>query len=220
MSKVVITGASSGIGLELTKLFLQRGDVVYAVCRTSSLDLSETKARVIAGIDLLDENAYQKLKQILKQTKIDILINNAGVFLNETLDDMPFEQLSTQFEINALAPMKVTQALKSNLKKGSKILMTTSRMGSIGDNDSGAYYGYRASKAALNALATSLAIDIKPEGIAVALIHPGFVKTKMTGFRGEITPLQSAQGYLNRIDELNMDNTGSFWHVNGEQLPW
>lgn len=220
MATVVITGASSGIGLELTQLFLARGDEVFAVCRKNSDELATTKAHVVDGIDLLIENSYASLQQEMIGTHIDILVNNAGIFLNETLDNMPFEQMTQQFEINALAPMKVTQALKQNLHKGSKIVMTTSRMGSIGDNDSGSYYGYRASKAALNAFTKSLSIDVQDQGIAVGLIHPGFVMTKMTGFRGEITPQQSAQGYLQRIDELNISNSGGFWHVNGERLPW
>ena len=220
MSTVVITGASSGIGLELTKLFLQRGDEVYAVCRKGTDELAATKAHIINGIELLKESSYASLQQEMIGTKIDILVNNAGIFLNETLDNMPFEHMTQQFEVNALSPMKVTQALKDNLEKGSKVVMTTSRMGSIGDNDSGSYYGYRASKAALNAFTKSLSIDLEDQGIAVGLIHPGFVITKMTGFRGEIKPQQSAQGYIQRIDELNISNTGGFWHVNGERLPW
>jgi len=220
MSTVVITGASSGIGLELTKLFLQRGDEVYSVCRENTAELAATKAHVISGIELLKESSYASLQQEMIGTSIDILVNNAGIFLNETLDNMPFEQMTQQFEVNALSPMKVTQALKDNLEKGSKVVMTTSRMGSISDNTSGSYYGYRASKAALNAFTASLAIDLEDEGIAVGLIHPGFVITKMTGFRGEITPLESAQGYIQRIDELCLKNSGGFWHVNGEKIPW
>jgi NAD(P)-dependent dehydrogenase (short-subunit alcohol dehydrogenase family) len=111
-------------------------------------------------------------------------------------------------------------AFLNNLSEGSKILMTTSRMGSIGDNSGGAYYGYRASKAALNALAVSLSVDLKQQGISVRLVHPGFVKTKMTGFRGDITPLQSAEGYIKLADGLNLESSGEFWHVNGEELPW
>ncbi len=220
MTTVVITGASSGIGLELTKLFLQRGDEVFAVCRQVTAELSATNAKVIDKIDLMKDQSYANLQQELIGTKIDILVNNAGVFKNETLEEMPFDQITNQFEINALAPLKVTQALKENLDKGSKILMTTSRMGSIGDNDSGAFYGYRGSKAALNAFTKSLAIDLEPLGIAVGLIHPGYVMTKMTGFRGEISPLESAQKYIQRIDQLKMQNSGSFWHINGQILPW
>ncbi|MBE9550162.1 MAG: SDR family oxidoreductase [Proteobacteria bacterium] len=220
MPTILITGASSGIGLELTRLYQQQGDDVIAVCRNLSTDLAATKARVIDEIDFLDNASYAVLQEKLDGVSIDILINNAGIFLNETIAEMPFDQISTQFEVNALAPMKVTMALLKNLRHGSKILMTTSRMGSIGDNTGGAYYGYRASKAALNALAVSLSVDLKEQGISVGLVHPGFVKTKMTGFRGDITPLESAKGYLEVVDKLNINNSGGFWHVNGEVLPW
>lgn len=220
MSTVLITGSSSGIGLELVRLFQQQGSEVIAVCRHSNDDLAATKARVIDGIDFLNDTAYTVLQEKLEGESIDVLINNAGIFLNETIAEMPFNQISTQFEINALAPMKVTMALLKNLKSGSKILMTTSRMGSIGDNTGGAYYGYRASKAALNALAVSLAVDLKDKGISVGLVHPGYVMTKMTGFKGDLTPLQSAQGYISLVDHLNLESSGGFWHVNGEVLPW
>ena len=98
--------------------------------------------------------------------------------------------------------------------------MITSRMGSISDNGSGAYYGYRASKAALNAFSKSLAIDLKPKGVAIALLHPGFVQTRMVGFNGDITPAQAASGLAERIEELTLATSGGFWHSNGEALPW
>jgi NAD(P)-dependent dehydrogenase (short-subunit alcohol dehydrogenase family) len=93
-------------------------------------------------------------------------------------------------------------------------------MGSIADNTSGAYYGYRASKAALNAFGKSLAQDLQPKGIAVAQLHPGFVQTRMVGFNGDITPEVAAKGLAQRIEELTLENTGAFWHSNGEALPW
>lgn len=220
MSTIAITGASSGIGLELTKLYLERGDKVIAICRATTDELKATKAEIIEDIDLLNDESYSKLQQALSDRDIDILINNAGILFNETITNMAFDQISTQFEINAFAPIKVTMALLSNLSTGSKVLMTTSRMGSINDNSSGGYYGYRASKAALNAFTKSLSIDLKAQGICVALVHPGFVKTKMTSYNGEITPTQSAQGYAKLADNLNMNNSGGFWHVNGEELPW
>jgi NAD(P)-dependent dehydrogenase (short-subunit alcohol dehydrogenase family) len=104
--------------------------------------------------------------------------------------------------------------------QGSKIANITSRMGSIADNDSGGRYGYRASKAALNAFGKSLAVDLKPRGIAVAQLHPGYVKTRMVNFGGLISPEESARGLAERIANLTLENTGSFWHSNGEELPW
>jgi NAD(P)-dependent dehydrogenase (short-subunit alcohol dehydrogenase family) len=133
---------------------------------------------------------------------------------------MDFDSIQTQLEINAIAPLRVTHAFQSMLWEGSKVAMITSRMGSVSDNGSGAYYGYRASKAALNAFGKSLAIDLKPKGVAVALLHPGFVQTRMVGFNGDLSPAQAASGLAQRIEELNLENTGSFWHSNGDLLPW
>ena len=99
--------------------------------------------------------------------------------------------------------------------------MMTSRMGSIGDNTSGSSYGYRMSKVALSMAGKSLSHDLKPRGIPVAILHPGLVQTRMTNFTASgITPEVSVRGLLMRIDELTLDNTGTFWHSNGEVLPW
>ena len=126
-----------------------------------------------------------------------------------------------QFEVNALGTLRVTNALLPNLSSGSKVIIMTSRMGSIGDNTSGGSYGYRMSKAALSMAGKSLSHDLKPQGIAVAILHPGLVKTRMTGFTDSgITTEQAVTGLLERIEELNLKNTGSFWHSNGEILPW
>jgi len=222
---VLITGANRGIGLELSRHYASQGDQVIAVCRETSDEIEDIAELVISGIDLSLDEAMGTVLQVLKMAhnddlKIDILINNAGLFQNETLESMNYDQLRQQFEVNTLAPLKVTHALLPHLKSGSKIANITSRMGSIEDNTSGAYYGYRASKAALNALGKSLAMDLKPKGIAVAQLHPGFVQTRMVGFNGDLSPAQAASGLSQRIEELNLKNSGSFWHSNGESLPW
>ncbi len=223
MANVLITGANRGIGLELAKLYAARGDAVTGVCRETSDELEDIADQVISGIDLTEPGAMDAVATITEQLlegPLDILINNAGVFTNETLDDMDFDRIRTQLEINALVPLELTVALLPLMAEGSKIANITSRMGSIADNGSGAYYGYRASKAALNALGKSLAMDLKPRGIAVAQLHPGYVQTRMVGFSGDITPAQAAAGLAARIDELTLDNTGGFWHSNGQSLPW
>jgi NAD(P)-dependent dehydrogenase (short-subunit alcohol dehydrogenase family) len=125
-----------------------------------------------------------------------------------------------QFEINALAPLQLAAALRPRLARGARIGFLTSRMGSITDNSSGGYYGYRMSKAALNAGARSLAIDLAAQDARVFILHPGFVRTGMTGGRGEITPAQAAAGLIERMDTLTAANSGSFWHANGSPLPW
>ncbi len=137
---------------------------------------------IIEDIDVATENGAKKLLAALGSEKIDILINNAGVFHNETLAEMDFENIDHQFNVNALGPIRVTHALLDNLKAGSKVAMITSRMGSIADNGSGGYIGYRMSKAALNAASVSMAHELKNQDIAVGLFHPGFVQTQMVGF--------------------------------------
>jgi NAD(P)-dependent dehydrogenase (short-subunit alcohol dehydrogenase family) len=222
---VLITGANRGIGLELSRHYISQGDQVIAVCRETSDEIENMADLVISGIDLTHDEAMDTVLQVLKVAhsddfKIDILINNAGLFQSETLGSMNYDQIRQQFEVNALAPLKVTHALLPYLKSGSKVANITSRMGSLEDNTSGAYYGYRASKAALNAFGKSLAVDLKPKGIAVAQLHPGFVQTRMVGFNGDLSPEQAASGLSQRIAELNIDNSGGFWHSNGESLPW
>ena len=222
MAQVVITGANRGIGLAMASIFAARGDQVVAVCRQSSDELDQVADQVITGIDVSDAESVAGLKTVLSELcpKVDILVNNAGVFQNETLGDMNFDQIDNQLQINAMAPLRVTMAVLPLISEGGKIANITSRMGSMADNSSGGYYGYRASKAALNAFGKSLAMDLKPQGIAVAQIHPGFVQTRMVNFAGDITPEASAQGIVSRIDALDLRTTGSFWHSNGDNLPW
>lgn len=226
MSKsVLITGANRGIGLALSQLYVADEWEVIAVCRESSDEIEDLADLVISGIDITADDAMDTVLQVLELAqgpdfKLDLLINNAGLFLNETLDNMELDQIRDQFEVNAIAPLKVTHALLPLLGQGSKVANITSRMGSIADNTSGAYYGYRASKAALNAFTKSLAMDLKPKGISVAVLHPGYVQTRMVGFTGDISAEQAATGLKQRIEELSLDNTGGFWHSNGEVLPW
>lgn len=223
MANIVITGANRGIGLELVRHYVNNGDNVIAVCRSSSDELDEIADQVITDIDLVDQEAIAGLLPVIAQltsNRVDVLINNAGIFQNETLTDMDFDSIQQQFEINALAPLHLTTVLLELMGEGSKIVNITSRMGSIADNGSGGHYGYRASKAALNAFGKSLAMDLKPKGIAVVQLHPGFVQTRMVGFNGDVTPAQAATGLAKRIDELTLESTGRFYHANGEALAW
>lgn len=217
---VVITGANRGIGLSFCRHYRQKDCIVYGVCRQSSAALEEVADVVINNIDVSHEQDYQVLFSKLAGVSIDILINNAGIFIREDLGKIDFDTIAQQFQVNAIAALRVTEGLMENLGEGSKVAMITSRMGSVADNGSGSYYGYRMSKAALNAAAKSLAIDLQPRGVAVGIYHPGFVSTDMVGGHGEVTPDQAVESLTNRIEELDMTNTGSFWHANGEMLPW
>lgn len=217
---ILITGSNRGIGLELTKQFLSQGDQVFALCRKSSSELIHLKpTRIFEGMDVLNSNSIRDLPSKLLDTKIDILINNAGILILDNLQSLDEENVFTQFLVNALGPLKVVKVLLSSLKKNAKLIFLTSRMGSIADNNSGSYYGYRASKAALNAIAVSLAKDLSPRGISVGIFHPGMVATRMSGGQG-ISATESVEGLIKRIESLNLQNSGKFFHQNGEELPW
>ena len=220
MKTALITGANRGIGLALCKTYLAQGWQVIGLCRTASPELIESGARVIAGVDVTDIKALQQLSETLQGKSIDVLINNAGIFLYEELGSIDYNNIQQQFLINAEAPLRVTEALLGNLAAGAKIAFITSRMGSIADNTSGGYYGYRMSKAALNAAAMSLARDLKPRGIAVAILHPGYVQTAMVNFGGDISADEAARRLNQRIADLTLENSGTFWHSNGDVLPW
>ena len=221
MSTYLITGSNRGIGLELCKQIIERGDEVIATCRKASSDLKKLGVRIEEDIDISSEDSINNLRQALSGIELDCLIHNAGIYEFNSIDNFDHESIIRQFVVNALSPLSMTKSLKGLLKKYSKIGFITSRMGSIGDNSSGSSYGYRMSKVALSMAAKSLSKDLLKEDIYVAILHPGLVSTRMTGFtKNGISTLESANGLLKRIDSLNKNNTGTFWHTNGEILPW
>jgi NAD(P)-dependent dehydrogenase (short-subunit alcohol dehydrogenase family) len=223
MGVAVVTGANRGIGLALVALLRSRGAAVVAVCRQTSPALEALEAlgvRVERGIDLADPQAGPGLAARLARDDIDLLVHNAGIGRFASLDTTTPEDVWAQFQVNAVAPLFLTRALLPRLRPGAKVALVSSRMGSIGDNGSGGFYGYRMSKAALNAAGVSLAHDLEPRGIAVVILHPGAVRTGMTGGEGALDPDESAAGLLRRIDELELGTTGRFLHVNGDALPW
>jgi NAD(P)-dependent dehydrogenase (short-subunit alcohol dehydrogenase family) len=221
MSLALVTGANRGIGLALVEALLKRGSHVIGACRIASPALAQSGAEVVDGVDVTSEEGVAKLAQAVGDRKLDLLVNNAGILLwGDQLSGIDFDGVLKQFEVNALGPLRVTAALRTRLAKGGKVALITSRMGSIDDNGSGGAYGYRMSKAALNMAGKSLAVDLKPAEVAVAILHPGMVKTDMVGEHGKIEPADAATGLLARIDELTLEKTGGFWHANGQTLPW
>ena len=219
MTTALITGANRGIGLCLAQQLAERGVDLIAAVRRSSPELDALGARVEA-LDVADDASCENLARRLEGTPIDLLIHNAGLLERTSLDAPDFAAVRRMFEVNALGPLKLTVALRNNLKAASKVAIITSRMGSIADNDSGGAYGYRMSKAAVNAVGKSLAVDLAEAGVAVALLHPGWVRTGMTRHTGHLEPAESARGLLARIDALTLETSGTFWHQNGEVLPW
>ena len=220
MGVICITGAGRGIGMELARQYRDRGDQVVAACRKASEDLVGLGVEVVESADVTTEKGVAAITAALGKRSVDILINNAGVLSDEPLSDLDFDAMRRQFEVNSLGPLRVTAALRSHLGEGSKVAIVSSRMGSVADNTSGGRYGYRMSKSAVNMAGRSLAHDLKDAGVAVAILHPGFVRTEMTGHQGLVDAPESAAGIIARIDELTLESSGGFWHANGEELPW
>ena len=221
MATYLITGGNRGLGFELCRQLHRQGHHVIATCRSQSPQLEELGIQIETGMDITKDASINRLITSLTGISIDVLINNAGILEKTSLDELNPESLRRQFEVNAIGPLRLTRSLLDQLKPGAKVVLITSRMGSIEDNSSGGSYGYRMSKAALCMAGKSLSIDIKPRGIALAIIHPGLVSTRMTNFTAHgITPEVSVEGILERINELDLASSGSFWHANGETLPW
>jgi NAD(P)-dependent dehydrogenase (short-subunit alcohol dehydrogenase family) len=221
MTLSVVTGSNRGIGLALVTLLKERGDDVVAACRKSSKELVALGVDVVTGVEVTKPQGIAALAAAVDGRNVDLLINNAGILRSSgSLPALDAPSIREQFEVNALGPLLLTSALSPNLKAGSKVALITSRMGSIDDNGSGGSYGYRMSKAALNMAGKSMAVDLKGRGVAVVILHPGMVRTEMIGNHGQVEPIDAARGLLARIDATTLETSGSFWHANGEHLPW
>jgi NAD(P)-dependent dehydrogenase (short-subunit alcohol dehydrogenase family) len=230
MSNVVITGSNRGIGLALATLYARRGDTVFACCRNPSSakalrTLAETAALTVLPLDVRDDASVAALTRALGDEPVDTLINNAGVSAGpldeQTATRMDFAAWAEAFNVNAMGPVRVLQALLPSLKRSThpKVMSVTSQLGAI-SLDLALAFGYSASKAALNKFMRLAAGELARDGIAVGLIHPGWVKTDMGGAGAQITPAESAAGIANVIDRLSLDNTGGFWKWNGATHDW
>lgn len=228
---VFISGANRGIGLEFVRQYLQEGNSLITTARNLSqaadlhqLQKTHSDCVNLFEMDLANEISIQNACQQIRSSvsKIDILINNAGVYGSSA----PFEQLEPQsilevFTVNCIGSFLVTKYLLPLVQNAKgKIVFITSQMGSIADNTSGSVYPYRISKCALNMLSRSLALDLKPEGIPVTTLHPGWVRTRMGGENALIDPAVSVSGLRNVISNLELEKTGQFFNYRGEVLPW
>lgn len=223
-STVLVTGANRGLGLEFARQLSARGDSVIATCRNpeAAQELRDSGVRV-ESLEAGDEASIAALGSRLEGMPIDLLLNNAGMGVGgRSFPDEDFDGLARFFEVNATGPMRLAQALLPNLRAGTgkRIVNVTSKMGSIGDNTSGGAYGYRASKAALNMLTKSMALDLRREGFCCIVIHPGWVATSMGGSGAPLTAEQSVKDMLDVIDGLSPERTGRFLDFSGAELPW
>lgn len=230
LTTVLITGANRGIGLEFARQYLARGDRVLATCRdvkaASALQQlgANHKQLVVLQLDAANDESIAAFPQQLQGEAVDIFINNAGVYGPR---DGKFGKVARAdwqhvLQVNSVAPLLLTQALMANLNKGKlkKLVYLTSKMGSIADNGGGGHYIYRSSKAALNMVVKSLAIDLAGAGFIAAVLHPGWVKTDMGGPNAQIDTLTSVNGMIKVIDGLDQQQSGGFFNYDGSVIPW
>ena len=221
---ILVTGANRGIGLELARQYGEAGWHVIGTARKpdSATELEGLGARVVQ-LDVTDAASIDQLVSELDGQPIDLLVNNAGIISrNNALDATDIEMAEKILDVNVLGPMRVTQALMPNLMAGDRktIVNMTSGLGSIAGNQSGGFYGYRESKAALNMFTRSLASDLSGEGFIVVAMNPGWVQTDMGGPNAAITPEQSVKGIRTVVDSLTPKDSGTFRVYSGEEQPW
>jgi NAD(P)-dependent dehydrogenase (short-subunit alcohol dehydrogenase family) len=226
--QVLISGANRGIGLEFARQYAADGWRILACCRNpqTATDLqaiaSANPLVRILPLDVADFNQIDSLALSLKGEVIDVLINNAGVYPHSTFGDTNYDEWANAFKINSMAPLKMAEAFVLHLTKSQlkKIATLTSKMGSIDDNTSGESYSYRSSKTAVNMVMKSLSIDLKPYGISVVTLHPGWVQTDMGGSNALINTHTSVTGLRQVIDQLSLSNTGQFRAFDGKEIAW
>ncbi len=221
---VLITGANRGLGLEFAKQYSQAGFSVIATARnTEKAEELIALGVQVEPLDVTDVDSIAALAKSLGNKPIDILINNAGIGgARKSIAEVDFKSIEKTFAVNTLGPMRVTQALMGNLRKGEQKLVVniSSLMGSIERNSRGIGYGYRESKAALNMFTKSLANELKGEGFRCIVMSPGWVKTDMGGPNARLTPEESISGMIEVINGLTAEDSGKFFNHAGEKLPW
>ena len=231
IKKILVTGANRGLGLGLVKKFLKNNEKVICTTRniSKSKELILCKEKYndnleICELDLLDKDSPNILSNFLGNETIDLFINNAGVIGHSA---QHFKSVSLNhwidvLKVNLISPLLITQSIIKNVEKSSegKIYFISSKVGSIEDNKSGGMYIYRSSKTALNQVVKSLSIDLKPLGISVISLHPGWVRTEMGGPNALISVEESVNGMVDVISNTSIINSGQFINYDGTRLPW
>lgn len=228
MPTVFISGANRGLGLEFAKQYAADGWQVVATCRDpakaealQALPNTETVA-----LEATDPASVAACAAALKGRRIDLLLNNAGIYGSivgdevQRLENMDAGLWRDILDTNVIAPFMLTRALLPNLGEGSIVGFLSSELGSIAGNSFGEIYGYRSSKAALNMVGKSLSIDLKPRGIVVVLLHPGWAHTDMGGANAPVNPVDSIAGLRRALAGLTPASSGRFLAWNGREMHW
>ena len=222
---VLITGANRGLGLEFARQYADAGWRVIGTARKpeKAKELDDLGVRLMQ-LDVADAASVAKLAADLDDQPIDLLINNAGMANRDgmSFETLSFEGIERVLQVNTIGPMRVTRALLPHLRigKGKQIVHITSGLGSIEENTEGGFYGYRESKAALNMLNRSLAVNLKEEGFTCVVMSPGWVRTDMGGPQAKLSPEESITGMKKVIDGLSAEDTGTFQSWDGTIRAW
>ena len=232
MPSILITGSNRGLGLEWARQYALDEWRVYATCRhpaeaTELNKLAEQYPHLsLHRLDVTRQDEIQGLAADLSNETIDILLNNAGIYL-EKYEDMAGAGLSYDdwlytLLVNTLGPMRVTEAFTPHVARSERrlVLAITSHMGSIAEISSPGSYYYRSSKAALNASMKGLSLELRAQGIGVLLLHPGWVQTRMGGPGAQITVSQSVTGMRALAERFKPVDNGRFFRYNGTEIPW
>jgi len=227
MPTLLVTGANRGLGLEFVRQYAADGWRVLACCRTleGAVALRDVEGQVETYIlDVANFSAIENLAADLNGQTIDVLLNNAGIYGSKSslFGSVSYDEWMKVLHIDTMAPLKMAESfvghvMESDLKK---IVTVSSKMGSIADNGSGGSYVYRSSKSAVNAVMKSMANDLRPMGVACAVLHPGWVQTDMGGPNALISAEESVRGMKGVIDGLDLSETGKFFNYDGNEIPW
>ncbi len=222
---VVVTGANRGLGLEFCRQLTAAGAAVIATARDpeAAAELRQVAPARVEALDVTDAASVAAFAGALGETRVDVLINNSGMGGAGTgIAALDLDEVARFFAVNSLGPLRVTQALAPHLLRGGRrtVVQISSNMGSIANNVQGGYYGYRASKTALNSLNRTLARELAGKGFVCVALHPGWVRTEMGGREAPLTPEESVRDLLAVVAELTAEHNGGFFDHTGAALPW
>jgi NAD(P)-dependent dehydrogenase (short-subunit alcohol dehydrogenase family) len=226
-----MTGANRGLGFEFARQYLADGCQVYAACRNPQsaselrrlADASDDKLQILA-LDVIDPVSVQAAAAKLDRQAIDLLLNNAGIGgpRGQSVGNIDYEAWAKVLDVNTMGPLRVSEAFVDHVAQSERklIVTITSGMGSLADNTSGGAYAYRSSKAAVNMVMRSLAIDLAPRGIACVVINPGWVLTDMGGPHATLTTAESVKKLRRLIETLGPGQSGKFFNYDGREYAW